>query len=1140
MHRRALFLVLALVLGVVSACGGGDPAEPALDTSSPDTTADAPPVPLDTVFADTAPDAAPDAAPDLATDLLGDALIPPCDPGEGCFGDPCGEGKDCLSGWCVDHLGDGVCTQTCEEECPAGWTCQQVAGTAPDLIFVCVSDFANLCKPCEKGADCVDSAGTQDVCVDYGVEGNFCGGACGDEKPCPAGYVCEDVETVDGVPTTQCVLEGGGVCACSDKAIDLAMWTPCEETNVHGTCVGIRACVEGGLSDCDAQIPAAESCNGEDDDCDGVVDEEICDDDNPCTDDQCIPGVGCEHLALDGIPCAGEDPCAGEWICDDGACVGEAKDCDDGKACTVDSCDPVDGHCDHAAVDGNCPASNNPCVGQVFCDPFAGPEADPDQDGCVVVMKAPGTGCDDGDLCTTGDNCQEQLGSLYCTGAPVDFDDSNPCTTDSCDPDLGPKHEWIPGCEVPCTPGETTSADCGLCGTHSKTCPESGKWSDAAWGDCLGEGICTPNVNETEACGNCGTQTRTCTGLCQWGAWGECQAEGTCTPGELKYEACEGLCTAKAATCGDDCQWGVWGACEDQGDCTPGDADSQACGQCGTQSRSCTELCTWGDWGICNGEGACAPGALDDQACGDCGSQSRTCTDQCQWGAWGACEDEGACTVAALDSQACGACGTQTRQCNALCEWGAWGVCGGEGACAVGESDTQACGQCGSQSRSCTDQCQWGAWGACGGEGACSPGAFDEQSCGDCGTQTRTCTDQCQWSAWGACGGQGACSVGATDSMACGDCGTQTRTCTAQCQWGGWSGCGGEGVCSTGQTQNQACGDCGSQSRSCTAQCQWGSWGSCTGQGPCSPFENQSQSCGDCGTQNRQCTGQCQWGSWSGCFGEGVCGAGELEFQSCGNCGSRARSCTGSCTWGSWGACEDPCACECSGGTCCSDGCNYDNYGSSCSSCKSCNSSGSCSVNKSNGTSCSGGVCYNGSCKDCIPGEVEYCDPNCGAFNGSNDGYRECSGSGYWGTCKPVVCEPNGTTYYQAVPDDYSWHCKDSSVFPGELSLCLKTYTFWICGVPVIEFHLKKIGSITEFDNDLKVTLRNVDKGKTKTYSFVDCAGQEECYFTEGVAQIISDLNLSGTDSFEADIVSPNVGGIYGGTTGKAELVKCY
>ena len=62
-------------------------------------------------------------------------LLPACEPGKGCFLDQCIENTDCLSGWCVEHLGDSVCTMNCEAECPAGWTCKQVGGGGPDVAF---------------------------------------------------------------------------------------------------------------------------------------------------------------------------------------------------------------------------------------------------------------------------------------------------------------------------------------------------------------------------------------------------------------------------------------------------------------------------------------------------------------------------------------------------------------------------------------------------------------------------------------------------------------------------------------------------------------------------------------------------------------------------------------------------------------------------------------------------------------------------------------------------------------------------------------------------------------------------------------------------------------------------------------------
>ena len=108
-----------------------------------------------------------------------------CDPGEGCFLDKCGDNKVCQSGWCVQHMGESVCSKTCQEECPAGWSCQQVAGTDPDVVYICVSSYANLCRPCSTNDNCKSAGGAEDACINYGPDGNFCGGTCGDDKSCP-------------------------------------------------------------------------------------------------------------------------------------------------------------------------------------------------------------------------------------------------------------------------------------------------------------------------------------------------------------------------------------------------------------------------------------------------------------------------------------------------------------------------------------------------------------------------------------------------------------------------------------------------------------------------------------------------------------------------------------------------------------------------------------------------------------------------------------------------------------------------------------------------------------------------------------------------------------------------------------------
>ena len=57
--------------------------------------------------------AEPDTSPDVSSN---------CESGEGCFGEPCDAADDCLSGICTMHLGEKVCSKTCDANCPYGWS----------------------------------------------------------------------------------------------------------------------------------------------------------------------------------------------------------------------------------------------------------------------------------------------------------------------------------------------------------------------------------------------------------------------------------------------------------------------------------------------------------------------------------------------------------------------------------------------------------------------------------------------------------------------------------------------------------------------------------------------------------------------------------------------------------------------------------------------------------------------------------------------------------------------------------------------------------------------------------------------------------------------------------------------------------
>ena len=100
-----------------------------------------------------------------------DAGTPGPFPGE--FGYPCDGNEDCLSGFCVDSEQGKVCTEVCLENCPQGWECTQVSGLGGDVIYICVSKFANLCKPCTSSEQCNAGGLDGNACVDAGAPDCF-------------------------------------------------------------------------------------------------------------------------------------------------------------------------------------------------------------------------------------------------------------------------------------------------------------------------------------------------------------------------------------------------------------------------------------------------------------------------------------------------------------------------------------------------------------------------------------------------------------------------------------------------------------------------------------------------------------------------------------------------------------------------------------------------------------------------------------------------------------------------------------------------------------------------------------------------------------------------------------------------------
>ena len=319
MRMRVVFILpTALVVSFASGCQAGEAA----DVEDPAPAVDA--VGEDLLAPDTAcGEAACDPGSD-PTDLPGDETgNDDAFPEEGLF-DVYVAGPDCPEGgfWDPPPGGLGCSPRQCQEpgDCPDGWGCRRVVNTAGDPMYVCLKLDTNLCRPCATDSECASAQiepSSTNRCVSFGPDGNFCGVGCGgaSDPACTDGYTCQDSTVVGGQTAKQCV-PTNGQCTCSKVAIAAGTATTCFNNNSFGTCFGLRWCLPAGLTACDARTPAAELCNGLDDNCDFVVDEgDLCPVGQVCTAGGCAPPAcggetagACADAAVGCLCCAAGGP----------------------------------------------------------------------------------------------------------------------------------------------------------------------------------------------------------------------------------------------------------------------------------------------------------------------------------------------------------------------------------------------------------------------------------------------------------------------------------------------------------------------------------------------------------------------------------------------------------------------------------------------------------------------------------------------------------------------------------------------------------------------------------------------------------------------------------------------------------------
>lgn len=147
---------------------------------------------------------------------------------------PCGFGEVCVEGTCQSSscstsaqcameqfCDDGTCVDGCEidGDCYPGDYCDQESKSCDDAPCTdshidcdfkeycsstgeCVEASGYFCRDCELDSDC---GGNGNVCMNWGLERDFCGVSCDTEADCPSGFICIDwQDSNDEFLTRQC------------------------------------------------------------------------------------------------------------------------------------------------------------------------------------------------------------------------------------------------------------------------------------------------------------------------------------------------------------------------------------------------------------------------------------------------------------------------------------------------------------------------------------------------------------------------------------------------------------------------------------------------------------------------------------------------------------------------------------------------------------------------------------------------------------------------------------------------------------------------------------------------------------------------------------------------------------------------
>ncbi len=501
--------------------------------------------------------------------------------GDGCEGvSSCGSGvvecagptaARCSSGplGSRDESGLEICNGL-DDDCDGSF--DETCSCTPGQIAVCGTSEAGLCsrgtKTCTAGSFWGACSGNVEPVVEIcdGVDDD-CDGLTDESfdigSPCVGSGVCGGgVRECAGPAGARCSTSPGGSGDLSSPEICDGLDNDCDGTTdeADAGCVcmppasqtcgsGIGVCVTaaqscastGDWADCRAAEPSVELCNGLDDDCDGLLDDDI-----PET--RC--GIGACAQVLTN-PCSGGTPLS---------CMPLAP--------SGELCDGLDNDCD-GFTDENYGVEKQPGPNQSVCNP-------PGACG-VGVFECTGPGSS---RCSTGPGgSQDQSRPEACDGADNDCDGS----TDEGAGCYGQGIACVDG--VDCLSGSCTN---GVC--CDSACPGVCRGCDVP----LSEGVCTYNPSGTDPDNDCGGFTCDGAGSCMTNCatHNDCAptfhcASGDCIPGEPLGGLCEEdqFCANATYHCngGFCCESATCGPGET---CSTGQCKRPAYGQCETESTA--------------------------------------------------------------------------------------------------------------------------------------------------------------------------------------------------------------------------------------------------------------------------------------------------------------------------------------------------------------------------------------------------------------------------------------------------------------------------------------------------------------------------------------------------------------------------